>query len=69
MAAAYCMRSCCCDAAAAACCCAAAAADELQKLASHSAVSRSKAVMSTPRGTRPRARQASTCARSSSRQQ
>jgi hypothetical protein len=70
----YCRRICCCErllavklaapgtfAAAAT---AALAAAGLQKVGSHSAVSTNDAVMSTPKGTRPRARHASTCSSS-----
>lgn len=72
--AAYCNRNCCCDtpelvfsqSAAAARPVPGAAAEDAaagraQKLASHKAVSSRDAVMSTPKGTRPRALHASTC--------
>lgn len=63
MAAEYCSRICCCEGAPGGGAAAAATpAGGAQKLASSSAVSRSEAVISTPSGTRPRARQASTCA-------
>lgn len=78
MVAEYCRRICCWEtllaaagpvpaAAAAAAAVAALAAAWPQKAGSHRAVSSSDAVMSTPKGTRPRALHASTCSNSSAK--